>query len=87
MKTSAEIHQLQCQFSTQIGAIERLLRMIRVRGFTVQDLHLEMQGEFYQANLTVAGQRCIHNLICQLEKLIEVMAIRHVPAQALEKCA
>ncbi|OZG75365.1 hypothetical protein BTA51_02995 [Hahella sp. CCB-MM4] len=87
MNTPAEIHQLQCQFSTQTGAIERLLRMIRVRGYRVQDLQLEMQGEFYQASFSVAGHRSINNLISQIDKLIEVTAIRHVAPQALDKCA
>ncbi|WP_020410135.1 ACT domain-containing protein [Hahella ganghwensis] len=87
MNSQSNSYNLQCQFSTQTGAIERLLRMIRVRGFTVQDLRLEMMDGYYQATFTVTGQRCIANLLSQLDKLIEVVTVSQMPEQALEKCA
>ncbi len=82
-------YQLHCQFNSQTGSIERLLRVIRVRGFTVLGMQLEITQAHYHCQLKVTGTRRIENLIHQLQNLVEVVAVGlpESAAPALVKCA
>ncbi|AJQ93673.1 ACT domain-containing protein [Gynuella sunshinyii] len=70
-------HEFHCQISYQTGAIERLLRVIRVRGFVIKQLSLEHVGNHYSLKLTISGQRSPDNLLWQLKKLVEVRQVSY----------
>jgi acetolactate synthase II small subunit len=66
---------IQCEFDPQPGAIERILRVIRVRGFAVISMNAVTQHERMSLEMTVSGDRCYNNLCHQLEKLQEVQRV------------
>ena len=69
---------IHCQFRSQPGAFERILRVIRVRGFDIVNLNAGLSGEFMQMEITVTGNRCFDNLCLQLEKLQEIKKVCHL---------
>ncbi len=70
-------HHLSIECKDQPAAIERLLRTIRHRGFSVRELHLQaLDGaESVTIRLTVNGERPLQLLTTQLAKLVEVTTI------------
>ncbi|WGE80362.1 acetolactate synthase 2 small subunit [Actinobacillus equuli] len=55
--------------------LERILRVIRHRGFEVLDLQAVNSGEEIAIQLTLQSQRDISLLTAQLEKLFDVLAV------------
>lgn len=55
--------------------LERILRVIRHRGFEVLNLQAVNEGEEISIKLTLQSQRDISLLTAQLEKLFDVFAI------------
>ncbi len=84
-------HRLLCQFQAEKGSLERLLRVIRVRGFDVQKMELAIKDGIYHLEILVMGERCIDNLQAHVQKLVEVIGISKLPevepVTALERCA
>jgi len=83
---SAGSHRVQCRMQAEEAAMERLLQVVRIRGFQLQDLQLEREADGYRIALTVAGERPIDFLLRQLEKLhsvLSVVATPGVPDQAV----
>ncbi len=66
---------LNCRFRAQPGAYERLLRVVRVRGFQIQSMNAQDHEGSVSLNLTLVGERCVRNLMAQLEKLQEVSGV------------
>ena len=79
MKSLQIQHQLHCHLDIQTGSLERLLRMIRVRGYCVQSMSLDMQKSAYLINLIVSGERAVDNLLWQLRKLADVHSVELGP--------
>lgn len=63
---------IHCQFQPHAGAFERILRVIRVRGFDIQQMTAGPASSGMMMEVTLSGSRCIINLCHQLEKLQEV---------------
>ncbi|KDB47144.1 acetolactate synthase 2 small subunit [Glaesserella parasuis] len=55
--------------------LERLLRVIRHRGFEVLSLNAENNGSEITLNITVQSERAVELLFNQLVKLPDVVAI------------
>lgn len=68
-------HNLECQFTTGCAIIERLLRVIRVRGFHLDNMELHLYEGIYKAYLTINGERAVENLRAQLEKLADMLQV------------
>lgn len=74
-------HQLKVEVKNQSVAVERFLRVVRHRGFSLLQLNLEAVEDKYFVNMTVDSDRPIHLLTLQLVKLIDVY---HVELQAIQ---
>ncbi|WLQ13221.1 ACT domain-containing protein [Hahella aquimaris] len=66
----------ECQISSQPGALERVMRVVRVRGFQVEDLRLQRLADVYEAQLIVSGSRPPETLLRQLQKLLDVKMLK-----------
>ena len=68
-------YQLTLQAQWRPEVLERILRVVRHRGFRL--LQLEMNSSETQIELAfkVAGERPIGNLVSQLDKLFDVQQI------------
>ncbi|ABC33477.1 Acetolactate synthase (isozyme II), small (regulatory) subunit [Hahella chejuensis KCTC 2396] len=66
----------ECKISSQPGALERVMRVVRVRGFQVEDLRLQRLPDGYEAQLTVSGSRPPETLLRQLQKLLDVKGLK-----------
>ncbi len=69
---------IHCEFQPQPGAIERILRVTRVRGFAIETMNAAIQNQLMKLEMTVTGERCFTNLCHQLEKLHEVQHASHI---------
>lgn len=68
-------YHLTIQANQRPETLERLLRVIRHRGFTVTALHSESDGRVIQLHTTVHSPRQISLLINQLVKLPDVILV------------
>ncbi|WGE91463.1 acetolactate synthase 2 small subunit [Actinobacillus genomosp. 1] len=55
--------------------LERILRVVRHRGFEVVTLNAQNNGNQFEITLSVQGERAIELLTHQLSKLIDVTVI------------
>lgn len=69
---------LQVQCYNEPAALERLLRIVRFRGFSVVNFNAQLDavGERLKVMLTVAGERPLHLLENQLRKNYDVCDVR-----------
>lgn len=69
-------HFFHVQAQNQPAALERLLRVTRHRGFTVSAMEVRLQEptDCLDITLTVEGDRPVHTLAHQINKLAEVAA-------------
>ena len=68
------IYSLEIKLHTQPEAFERMLRVIRHRGFNIENLNLhKKQNASTNIYLTVKGEREISFLTSQLNKLIDIV--------------
>ncbi len=84
-------HQLTISTRPRPEMVERLLRVVRHRGFQLNAIHMESAVDCQELSLTVtvASTRPIESLQAQLAKLIdiiqvEVAASELAPAAALQ---
>ncbi|WP_257294408.1 acetolactate synthase 2 small subunit [Endozoicomonas sp. YOMI1] len=70
--------QLQMQCHKQPDVLERILRVIRHRGFTLNTMSMTPShcGGKIELSMTVSSPRPAHLLITQVEKLHDVVALR-----------
>lgn len=75
---SGETNRLQVECKNELAALERLLRVVRFRGFSVVNFNAQLDSDNNQLNvdLTVSGERPLHLLENQLLKNYEVTAVR-----------
>ncbi|PJG85520.1 acetolactate synthase 2 small subunit [Conservatibacter flavescens] len=68
-------YQLQLTARYRPEVLERILRVVRHRGFTVLALNGNNQGETFTLNLTVRSERALDLLKNQLLKLPDVIEL------------
>lgn len=75
---------IDCKLSFADGALERLLRVIRVRGFQLRMLSCETHDQHYRLSLTLAGSREPLNLMAQLSKIPDVFNLALTKIEEVE---
>ena len=68
-------HTFKLSTGNQPAVVERLLRVIRHRGFSLQSMHVEASDEQLELIFSVDSQRPVHLLFNQLKKLYDVKKI------------
>lgn len=68
-------HQLTLRANQRPETLERILRVVRHRGFEIVSLHAEQQNGELQLSLTVQSERDIALLFNQLAKLEDIEQI------------
>lgn len=68
-KTVSNRHVLYCRMQSEPAGLERLCRVVRVRGFRIAGMSVECSGEHFDIALTLEGSRPISMLQSQLLKL------------------
>lgn len=68
-------YQLTIRANQHPETLERILRVVRHRGFTVVNLKAENSGDVIHLSLTVISERELSLLTNQLEKLFDVQEI------------
>lgn len=68
-------HQLTLRANQRPETLERILRVVRHRGFEIVSLHAEQQNDELQLSLTVQSERDIALLFNQLAKLEDIEQI------------
>ena len=67
--TTSNRHILHCRMQSEPAGLERLCRVVRVRGFRIAGMSVESSGEHFNIALTLEGSRPISMLQSQLLKL------------------
>ncbi|WP_273252040.1 ACT domain-containing protein [Marinobacter psychrophilus] len=67
--TTSNRHVLHCRMQSEPAGLERLCRVVRVRGFQIAGMSVESSGEHFDIALTLEGSRSISMLQSQLLKL------------------
>ncbi|MEH6357143.1 MAG: ACT domain-containing protein [Marinobacter sp.] len=67
--TKSNRHVLHCRMQSEPAGLERLCRVVRVRGFRIAGMSVESSGEHFDIALTLVGSRPISMLQSQLLKL------------------
>ena len=83
--TACTPQTLLFHLKTAPGAVERALRVIRVRGFQIWSLNLNQQEDIYLVNVQLQGNRCIHNLCAQLNKLVDILSVTIAAREAQQE--
>ena len=83
------LHHLTVTAQHSPELLERVLRVMRHRGFSVQNMqmHLNLQTQQVELQVAVASERAINLLTTQLTKLIGVTAVQLVKQVAEPKLA
>jgi acetolactate synthase, small subunit (EC 2.2.1.6) len=70
-------HQLAVQARFNPGTLERVLRVVRHRGFQICAMNMEAASDAQNINieLTVASPRPVELLFSQLSKLVDVASV------------
>ncbi|MGX2947984.1 acetolactate synthase 2 small subunit [Frederiksenia canicola] len=71
-----QTYDLTIQASQRPETLERLLRVIRHRGFTVVQLNVESDGKVISLHAQVQSERELPLLVHQLVKLPDVIDVR-----------
>ncbi|PFG51270.1 acetolactate synthase small subunit [Marinobacter sp. LV10R520-4] len=66
---SSNRHVLHCRMQSEPAGLERLCRVVRVRGFRIASMSVESSGGHFNIALTLEGSRPISMLQSQLLKL------------------
>lgn len=68
-------YQLTIKANKRPETLERILRVIRHRGFEVKSLNVEENDTVFDLKLTLTSQRPLSLLTHQLDKLFDVVEI------------
>ena len=66
---------IHCILRQSPEALERVLQVIRIRGFRLLHLEMNQQGERLHLEMTVQGERPVDNLLQQLRKLVGMQVV------------
>ena len=82
-------HQLTISARPRPEMVERLLRVVRHRGFQLSAIHMESAVDCQELSLTVtvASIRPIESLQAQLAKLIDVMQVEVAASELAQPAA
>ena len=70
------MHTFNITLANKPAVVERLLRVIRHRGFSLQSMSLTTTEQHHALLITVESERPINTLVDQLEKLYDVNNIK-----------
>ena len=69
-------HQIELTAQHRPEVLERILRVIRHRGFTVTQMDMQLIDDKVRLKFTVKSDRTLVLLVSQLEKLPDVIEIK-----------
>jgi len=69
-------HQIELTAQHRPEVLERILRVVRHRGFTVTQMDMQLIDDKVRLKFTVKSDRTLELLVSQLEKLPDVMEIK-----------
>lgn len=69
-------HQIELTAQHRPEVLERILRVVRHRGFTVTQMDMQLIEDKVRLKFTVKSDRTLDLLVSQLEKLPDVMEIK-----------
>lgn len=70
-----QTYQLTLRANKRPETLERILRVIRHRGFELKSLNVESEEHIFNLTLTLSSQRPLTLLTHQLEKLFDIIEI------------
>ena len=70
-------HQIDLTAQHRPEVLERILRVIRHRGFTVTQMEMQLIDDKVRLKFTVKSDRTLELLVSQLEKLPDVVEINN----------
>lgn len=68
-------HQIELTAQHRPEVLERILRVVRHRGFTVTQMDMQLIDDKVRLKFTVKSDRTLDLLVSQLEKLPDVLEI------------
>ena len=69
-------HQIELTAQHRPEVLERILRVVRHRGFTVTQMDMQLIEGKVRLKFTVKSDRTLELLVSQLEKLPDVLGIK-----------
>ena len=69
-------HQIDLTAQHRPEVLERILRVIRHRGFTVTQMDMQLINDKVRLKFTVKSNRTLELLVSQLEKLPDVIEMK-----------
>ena len=69
-------HQIELTAQHRPEVLERILRVIRHRGFTVTQMDMQLIDDNVRLKFTVKSDRTLDLLVSQLEKIYDVVEIK-----------
>ncbi len=69
-------HQIELTAQHRPEVLERILRVIRHRGFTVTQIDMQLINDKVRLKFTVKSDRTLDLLVSQLEKIYDVVEIK-----------
>ncbi|WP_109083407.1 acetolactate synthase 2 small subunit [Aggregatibacter kilianii] len=69
-------HQIELTAQHRPEVLERILRVIRHRGFTVTQMNMQLIDDKVRLKFTVKSDRTLDLLVSQLEKIYDVVEIK-----------
>lgn len=79
-------HSLEVTLIQRPEVVERVLRVVRHRGFTVTNMNMRLGEESVYLSMSVSSERAIELLSNQLTKLVDVTGC-HVMQPAMSQSA
>ena len=69
-------HQIELTAQHRPEVLERILRIVRHRGFTVTQMDMQLIDDKVRLKFTVKSDRTLDLLVSQLEKIYDVVEIK-----------
>ena len=69
-------HQIDLTTQHRPEVLERILRVVRHRGFTVTQMDMQLINDKVRLKFTVKSDRTLELLVSQLEKIYDVVEIK-----------
>ena len=69
-------HQIELTAQHRPEVLERILRVVRHRGFTVTQMEMQLIDDKVRLKFTVKSDRTLDLLVSQLEKLPDVIEMK-----------
>lgn len=69
-------HQIDLTAQHRPEVLERILRVVRHRGFTVTQMNMQLIDDKVRLKFTVKSDRTLDLLVSQLEKIYDVVEIK-----------